>query len=301
MSPSLKSILRTVLRCKPLQPVWRGLMRVSALGLRAADNSANGAAWSKCYSSSLAAMGFGTGDDALVSGEPQVLAFLKGLLPAAPTIFDVGANKGTYTQLVLALVPEATVFSFEPSPAVYQALSARFGAIPNVRLFNHGFSSTEQQTVLYSNQAGSELGSLYKRRLDHFGIDMDCQERIVLTTLDTFCSTQGVSTVDFLKLDTEGHELEVLRGAGDMLKSESIGCIQFEFGGCNIDSRTYFQDFYYCLDPQYYLYRILPSALVRVRKYREEDEVFTTTNYLGLSRRRFKELDKDIDLRGFSR
>jgi FkbM family methyltransferase len=299
MSTNLKSLVKTVLRCKPLQPVWRGLMRVSTLGLRAADNPANGAAWNKCYSSSLAALGFGTGDDALVSGERQVLAFLKGLLPPAPTVFDVGANKGTYTQLVLTLLPQATVFSFEPSPAVFQALSERFGAARNVRLFNHGFSSTEEQTILYSNQAGSELGSLYKRRLDHIGIGMDCQERIVLKTLAGFCSAQAVSTVDLLKLDTEGHELEVLRGAGDMLKSESIGCIQFEFGGCNIDSRTYFQDFYYCLDPQYYLYRILPSALVRVRQYREEDEVFTTTNYLGLSRRRFKELDKDIDLRGF--
>ena len=156
------------------------------------------------------------------------------------------------------------MFVFEPSPAVFRTLSARLGDKHKVRLFNNGLSSSEKNTVLYSNKVGSELGSLYKRRLDHFGIDMECQENIVLTSLDSFCSSHRVPAIDLLKLDAEGHELEVLRGAGAMLKSESIGCIQFEFGGCNIDSRTYFQDFFYCLDPQYYLYRILPSALIRV-------------------------------------
>src|ERR1700687_4221477 len=156
MSP--KSIMKTILRCKLLQPVWRGLMRVSALGLRAADNSANGAAWRRCYSSSLAAMGFGTGDDASVSGERQVLAFLRGHLSATPTIFDVGANQGTYTQLVLAQLPEATVFVFEPPPAVFRTLSARLGDKHNVRLFNKGLSSSDKNTVLYSNKVGSELG-----------------------------------------------------------------------------------------------------------------------------------------------
>src|SRR5205823_468681 len=98
---------------------------------------------------------------------------------------------------------------------------------------------------------------------------------------------------DFLKLDTEGHELSVLRGAEEMIGAGAIGSLQFEFGGCNIDSRTYFQDFFYLLDGRYFVYRILSRGLARVRRYTEMDEVFTTTNYVALSRARFPELEPE--------
>ena len=49
--------------------------------------------------------------------------------------------------------------------------------------------------------------------------------------------------IDLLKLDVEGNELLALKGLSDSI--EYIKIIQFEFGGSNIDSRTYFQDFYY--------------------------------------------------------
>ena len=51
--------------------------------------------------------------------------------------------------------------------------------------------------------------------------------------------------IDIMKLDVEGHELDVLEGSRKTINS--IKLIQFEFGGCNIDSKTFFQDFYYFL------------------------------------------------------
>ena len=51
--------------------------------------------------------------------------------------------------------------------------------------------------------------------------------------------------IDLLKLDVEGHELEVLRGGVRMFAQRRVKMVSFEFGGCNIDSRTYFRDFYY--------------------------------------------------------
>lgn len=82
-----------------------------------------------------------------------------------------------------------------------------------------------------------------------------------------------------MKLDAEGHELQVLHGAERLLAHNTIDIIQFEFGGCNIDSRTCFQDFFYLLNPQYRLFQILRDGLFSIKEYVERHELFFTTNF----------------------
>ena len=137
---------------------------------------------------------------------------------------------------------------------------------------------------MFSNEDGSGLASIYHRRLDHFGISMKHIEEIQLRTLDNFCGEMGIHHIDLLKLDVEGYELKVLMGAQHLINSNSIDFIQFEFGGCNIDSRTYFQDFFYLLNPHYKIYRILKDGLAFINNYKETCEIFITTNYLAISR-----------------
>ena len=81
-------------------------------------------------------------------------------------------------------------------------------------------------------------------------------------------------------MDVEGHELKILNGAKGMIDSNSIDYIQFEFGGCNIDSRTYFQDFWYLLNDKYKFNRILKDGLFEINSYKEIYECFITTNFL---------------------
>jgi len=86
-----------------------------------------------------------------------------------------------------------------------------------------------------------------------------------------------------LKIDVEGHELDVLTGALEMLKNHRIRMVSFEFGGCNIDTRTFFQDYwkFFAQFHGFEFYRITPSGyLTRVWKYREIYEQFRTTNFL---------------------
>ncbi len=111
---------------------------------------------------------------------------------------------------------------------------------------------------------------------------MDSEEQVRLTTIDIFCKEQGIEKIDFLKLDIEGNEINALEGAKTMLEKDSIKFIQFEFGGCNIDSRTYFQDFYYLLKDRYKIYRILRNNLYEIENYNELKEIFITTNYLAI-------------------
>jgi len=155
----------------------------------------------------------------------------------------------------------------------------------NAELFNFGFGDKEESNVLYSNAEGSGLASIYKRRLDHFSISMNQKEKICLKTLDNFCKDARIEHINLLKLDVEGHELKVLNGAKNLISSNSIDFIQFEFGGCNIDSRTYFQDFFYLLNPCYKIYRILKDGLYPIETYKETYEIFITTNYMAISRR----------------
>ena len=58
--------------------------------------------------------------------------------------------------------------------------------------------------------------------------------------------------------------------------------IQFEFGGCNIDYRTYFRDFYYLLKENYKIYRILKDGLFELKQYKESYEIFINVNYLAI-------------------
>ena len=84
-----------------------------------------------------------------------------------------------------------------------------------------------------------------------------------------------------LKLDVEGHELSALSGATETLKQ--IELVQFEFGGGNIDSHTYFQDFWYFFkNLDFDLYRLTPRGPVVVNEYTELLEVFRPTNYFAV-------------------
>lgn len=84
-----------------------------------------------------------------------------------------------------------------------------------------------------------------------------------------------------LKLDIEGHELSALLGATETLRQIEI--VQFEFGGGNIDSHTYFQDFWYFFtDLEFDLHRLTPTGLNRVAEYSEMLEVFRPTNYFAV-------------------
>jgi FkbM family methyltransferase len=236
------------------------------------------------YSISLQGMNIGGGAETESSGEKNALFYIKDKFKKSDklVIFDVGANVGKYTILLNEVFREnSNILSFEPSKKTFNKLVINTNHIKNTNLFNFGFGNANKFLTLYYNQEESGLASVYERRLDHFNIKMDLKEEIEIKTIDSFCEENNITQINFLKLDVEGHELSVLNGAVKMLKKHKIDFIQFEFGGCNIDSRTYFQDFYYLLSKDFYIYRIVVDGLHIIDNYKEMFEAFTTTNYLA--------------------
>lgn len=233
---------------------------------------------------SLIGMNYGYGSDFFESGEIYLLKYIKKVLNSEKflTIFDVGANIGNYSKALADFWGnDAIIHSFEPSKKTFEQFQKTTSGIANIISNNFGLGEMESNLLLYTNYDASGLASVYKRNLEHFGISMDKSEEIKLSTIDNYCKHNNIDRIHFLKLDIEGHELKALKGAEQMLSKKKIDFIQFEFGGCNIDSRTYFQDFFYMLKPNYRIYRILKNSLLEITQYKETQEIFITTNYLA--------------------
>lgn len=235
-------------------------------------------------------LGIGSGADVLFSGESAIFKKLLDRTPGKPEgfcVFDVGSNQGQFLFLIdqhMGMTPRE-VHCFEPSRQPYEKLCDVAEGRPDVTLNHFALGRSSGEVDLFSNEEGSGLASLSKRRLDHFGLDFNYHERIKIETLDAYCLENGIDHIDLLKLDVEGHELDVLKGAERMFSERRIGMVTFEFGGCNIDSRTFFQDFYYFFTSHGMssIFRILPTGTLQpIRKYAETLEQFRTTNFLVL-------------------
>jgi FkbM family methyltransferase len=233
---------------------------------------------------SLKGMNFGSGDHK-TSGELPVLQLIANTyLKDSPTlvIFDIGANIGDYAmQLSIAFGEKSQVYSFEPSHATFQTFIKTTENIKNIHGVNCGFSDSEGVLNLHSDTASSGLASVYARDLSMFNIHLDQTEQIQVNTIDHYCKTEHIKKIHFLKMDVEGHELNVLKGGKNMLTNDLINIIQFEFGEASLDARIYLRDFYEIL-PNYDFFRIVKDGLVPMGEYRPENEIFRTSNLVAI-------------------
>ena len=231
-------------------------------------------------------MGVGTGSNVDTSGEASVLRRLKD----APgngelVVFDVGSNQGQFLQMSTKVLAgrACRMHCFEPSKTAYSSLLRNAEAVENIALNNIALGRETGERLLFTDKPGSRLASLTKRRMDHFGKDFAETEAVLVDTLDNYCSLHGVEHIDLLKLDAEGHELDILAGGAEMLRKKAVRFVLFEFGGCNIDTRTFVQDFYYLFrHHDMRIARITPGGFwFDLGNYKEIYEQFRTTNFVA--------------------
>jgi FkbM family methyltransferase len=245
------------------------------------------------HRSSLAAMNIGIGSDVNSSGELHAQKYVSRLLQGkkAPVIFDVGANVGKWTLSAAKIFSaDAQIHCFEPSVATCRILTANLAATKRrVEIHNVGVGATDGELTLYRPEQSSVASLYHRSEYASMGAASVASEKVIIKQLDKVCLESGVRYIDYLKLDIEGHELAALKGCKLLLDGRAIQAIQFEFGGCNIDSRTYFRDFWELLSPDYKLYRLLPRQLYEIKEYHEWMEQFTTTNFLAILKRESQE------------
>lgn len=237
------------------------------------------------YRASIRGMNYGNGGDASRSGEDVLIERIGEFYKNTSTVilFDVGANAGNYSNMVhKKLGSKCIIHAFEPSLKTYELLKHNCIHIPHIQINNIGLGEMEETKILYLNYEGSAMASLYKRDLAFINVNMNETESIALSTVNKYCHIKNIERIHFLKLDIEGHEISALKGAKRMIDTGAIDFIQFEFGGCNIDSRTFFKDFFNLFHTKYSIYRIVKDGLVEMKGYRETYEIFTAVNYLAI-------------------
>jgi len=210
--------------------------------------------------------------------------------------FDVGANTGYYAKKVVEIFADRTdLYCFEPSAFTYQKLIANLGTSVNASQI--AFSSKTGSSVLHLDKEGSGMASLEDTTYaPPFGIETTMTEAVPTETIDHFCTTHSIFHLHFLKMDVEGHEYAVLKGAEKMLKGKSIDFIQFEFGRVNIDSGVSLKMFYKLLYQDYYIYRIMHTGLVQQFEYNYEYEIYLGTNFIAVSKQlNFEEIDSILN------
>lgn len=215
---------------------------------------------------------------------PEIPAVERFLPQEIGVVLDIGGNKGDWTRYALTRWGSrvSKIFIFEPSK--HHAESITSIADPRVTFLQAAVGAQPGEAVLYSDQIGSGMASLTRRRLDHFSIAMDQTETVQVTTLDEFISQNRIDSIGFAKFDVEGHELNAMRGAEKALARGVIKALSFEFGGTHIDTRTFFQDFWYFLRPfGFDIYRINRGLRpILLRQYDEAHEHFRHTNFLAV-------------------
>ena len=223
--------------------------------------------------------GFGTS-----SIELEVRLFkneLDSLNITSPILIDLGGNIGLWSLEFKRAYPESEIHIFEPSSTAFEKLIANTKNQKNICVYNLAVDVENGTRLLHSDQPGSGMASFYERNLDHFGIEIQSTEPVECIKIDDFIQ-QNEITPNCLKIDIEGHELSILRSVSSI--GQKFRVILFEFGGCNIDSQTYFREFWFFFKSNNYtLLRVSPSGLKKIKSYNESLETFRTTNYIAVA------------------
>lgn len=192
--------------------------------------------------------------------ERRFLRRLRKTLPKSPVVFDVGANVGQYASIVLEEIPEARLFSFEPNPHAFRKLTAAVQG-RQFQAFNVAVGSVAGPSVMFdhADAEGSFHGSLVKGVIENVHHDRAQEIPVRVTTVDDAIAEQRLARVDLLKIDVEGFEAEVLRGAKAAISDRRIGAVQFEFNEMNVVSKQFLADFEALL-PGYRCHRLLRNG-----------------------------------------
>ncbi|MGR6088588.1 MAG: FkbM family methyltransferase [Arcticibacter sp.] len=157
------------------------------------------------------------------------------------TVIDVGANKGQSIDFFLSINPNAKVYALEPNPSLYLLLRKKYASNPSVKLFNIGVSDFSGQKLFFENvfdytSSFEELNeeSIYlKKKARILGVEPDKivskKYQVNVITLGEFIKNEiSESSIDVLKIDTEGHEFYCLKGLFNSGYQNKVRYIQIE-------------------------------------------------------------------------
>lgn len=215
------------------------------------------------------------------NGEKALIAQAIAAFPdAAPfRAWDVGANLGEWTDLVLAIAAgqklPAKILMFEPTPTAFESLSEKYASNAAVEVEQVALSSKAGTAAF--EVVGSYAGT---NSLNVTGAAAGSTISVVLKSGVEVHAAAGGGEVHLIKIDTEGHDLEVLRGLEALLETQSVAIVQFEYNwrwlvnGSSLRAAMLLAERH-----GYRLGRVAPNGLEIYDDWNGELDRFFETNY----------------------
>lgn len=208
---------------------------------------------------------------------------------------DVGANVGNYSNYIVHVCSQKGIdyegHLFEPVKENFIGLENKLKLLPTLHLNNFGISDVEKNIDIHLGGAHSSIdryemiGAYTKREYNDL-------EVISVKRLDSYLQQKNITRVDFLKIDTEGHEMKVLESIKTFLESQKIDFIQYEYGDGHIFTKNFCRDFYTFFERySYRVFKIKPNYF-EDRDYNFYMENFKTCNFIAISKSKLGELIK---------
>lgn len=162
---------------------------------------------------------------AMVSGLAK-----QGLLPKS--VIDVGANVGQFAIAVAKIFPDVKVHSFEPNPACAQTLGRNVSSLSNVTVHQLALGDSEGDVAFHVN-SHSHSSSILPLSTNHKSAFPHAREletiQVPLSTLDRIFEATTFASPVLLKLDVQGYEVQVMRGAREFLKRVDFVVLEASF------------------------------------------------------------------------
>lgn len=169
----------------------------------------------------------------------HIYLFLKYRVEFEPqVVFDVGANIGGFSRNLSFHYPNSSFYCFEPFPKTFESLKLNVKR-NNFKLYQLGLGDQPESIFVNENPINDSFTNTLIKKTNSTGSKNTVS--IQITTLDEFCRSQSINTIDLLKIDTEGFDLKVLKGAKKMLEQGNVKLIYVE---CGLDPSNSYHVFF---------------------------------------------------------
>ena len=233
-------------------------------------------------------LGYNNYKDFYSSGE---IHFLRKVCRENPRIcLDIGANIGKYSSYLLEN-SSAKIIAFEPMPKTFNELIKLKKKYPNRFFINQmGLGQKKAQKVIYFDKDNLQWAN-FNSEVNKIDYLKNNKKKIMcsLDTLDNFIKRNGKiinSKIDLIKIDTEGFELEVLRGAEKTIKQLKPKYIQLEYNWHHLFKNTNLYYFSKVLK-DYNTFKILPFSkkLFKINTEKPEHNYFNYSNIVFIRKK----------------
>jgi FkbM family methyltransferase len=156
------------------------------------------------------------------------LKAVRKLVRSAASFWDVGANCGIFSLYAREENPNLFIVSIEASTLHYQTLSSNWALQPSERWLCLHTAAGDRDGMTHLSLQQSGFDHIVEASLAGARVDVELRP---MARLDTLAAVLGAESIDVLKIDVEGYELKVLRGAAGLLERRRIGAIVLESDG----------------------------------------------------------------------